>query len=216
MQQRSLRSVRSREPGAVTTNPRERSFDVHRLGSTSNPAASDRLTICKLQAPVRHTVIAILRPAYPPSAKMRSMNGNSRRAWRSKYAIAVLKVGGMNDNVQEETQRVDQDVPLARCFASPRMRCHPMSECRPEGTSSFQSTPIVSLWRPLGAVSRRPAWGVPVEGPLPMAGPPKSRLCFSLWEGRAFRPKQSELASSQSVTPATVVGSPLAGIGVGA
>jgi transposase len=38
-----------------------------------------------LSAPVRHTVIAILRPAYPPSAKMRSMNGNSRRARRSKW-----------------------------------------------------------------------------------------------------------------------------------
>ena len=28
-------------------------------------------------------------------------------------AIAVLNIGGMNDNVQQETQRVDQDVPLA-------------------------------------------------------------------------------------------------------
>src|SRR5262245_64941885 len=28
-------------------------------------------------------------------------------------SIAVLNVGGMNDNVQQETQRVDQDVPLA-------------------------------------------------------------------------------------------------------
>jgi hypothetical protein len=28
-------------------------------------------------------------------------------------AIAVLNVGGMNDNVQQETQRVDQDVPFA-------------------------------------------------------------------------------------------------------
>jgi hypothetical protein len=28
-------------------------------------------------------------------------------------AIAVLNVGGMNDNVQQETRRVDQDVPLA-------------------------------------------------------------------------------------------------------
>ena len=30
-----------------------------------------------LEAPVRHTVSAILRPAYPPSAKMCSMNGNT-------------------------------------------------------------------------------------------------------------------------------------------
>ena len=63
---------------------------------------------------MRHTVIAILRPAYAPSAKMRSMNGNSRRARQQvQGAIAVLNIGGMNDNVQQETQRVDQDVPLA-------------------------------------------------------------------------------------------------------
>src|SRR4051794_38109823 len=115
MQQRSLRSVRSREPGDgygnIHANVRS---TIHRLGSTSNPAASDRLTICKLQAPVRHTVIAILRPAYPPSAKKRSMNGNSRRARRSKWkAPSRPESGGMNDNVQQETQRVDQDVPLA-------------------------------------------------------------------------------------------------------
>ena len=34
---------------------------------------------------MRHTVIAILHPAYAPSAKMRSMNGNSRRARHSKW-----------------------------------------------------------------------------------------------------------------------------------
>jgi hypothetical protein len=28
-------------------------------------------------------------------------------------AIAILNIGGMNDNVQQETQCVDQDVPLA-------------------------------------------------------------------------------------------------------
>ena len=28
-------------------------------------------------------------------------------------AITVLNIGGMNDNVQQEAQRVDQDVPLA-------------------------------------------------------------------------------------------------------
>ena len=65
---------------------------------------------------MRHTVIAILRPAYPPSAKMRLMNGNSGfrgPAQQVEGAIAVLNIGGMNDNVQQETQRVDQDVPLA-------------------------------------------------------------------------------------------------------
>ena len=28
-------------------------------------------------------------------------------------AIAILNIGGMNDDVQQETQRIDQDVPLA-------------------------------------------------------------------------------------------------------
>ena len=31
----------------------------------------------------------------------------------ARGAVAVLNIGGMNDNVQQETQRVDQDVPLA-------------------------------------------------------------------------------------------------------
>jgi hypothetical protein len=43
---------------------------------------------------VRHTVIAILRPGYLPSAKMRSMNGSSRPAQQLEGAIAVLTVGG--------------------------------------------------------------------------------------------------------------------------
>ena len=45
---------------------------------------------------------------------MASMNANvvPRRS-RWKVAIAILNIGGMNDNVQQETQRVDQDVPLA-------------------------------------------------------------------------------------------------------
>src|SRR6516164_71911 len=34
-------------------------------------------------------------------------------AQQMECSIAVLNVGGMNDNVQQETQRVDQDVPLA-------------------------------------------------------------------------------------------------------
>jgi hypothetical protein len=37
----------------------------------------------------------------------------SRPAQQVEGAIAVLNIGGMNDNVQQETQRVDQDVPLA-------------------------------------------------------------------------------------------------------
>jgi hypothetical protein len=34
-------------------------------------------------------------------------------AFQSLNLITVLNVGGMNDNVQQEAQRVDEDVPLA-------------------------------------------------------------------------------------------------------
>ena len=46
---------------------------------------------------------------------MRFMNGNSRRACRSgwKATVTVLHISGMNNNAQQEAQRVDQDVPLA-------------------------------------------------------------------------------------------------------
>jgi hypothetical protein len=55
------------------------------LGRTLKPAASDRFTISSVHAPVRQTTSAIFCPAYPPSAKMRLMNGNSRRARRSRW-----------------------------------------------------------------------------------------------------------------------------------
>ena len=57
-------------------------------------------------------------------------NGNSRRAWRSRHHGSECR--RMNDNVQQETQRVDQDVSLetldllARVVArtiKPRPRC---------------------------------------------------------------------------------------------
>jgi hypothetical protein len=38
---------------------------------------------------------------------------SSRPAQQLKCSITVLNIGGMNDDVQQETKRVDQDVPLA-------------------------------------------------------------------------------------------------------
>ena len=38
---------------------------------------------------------------------------SSRPAQQVEGAIAVLNIGGMNDDAQQEAQRVDQDVPLA-------------------------------------------------------------------------------------------------------
>ena len=64
---------------------------------------------------MRQTTHRHLRPAYPPSAKMRSMKGNmpSRPAQQVEGAITILNIGRMNDDAQQEAQRVDQDVPLA-------------------------------------------------------------------------------------------------------
>jgi hypothetical protein len=88
----------------VAADPRERPLDDPAFCRTSNPAVSDRLTICSLQTPVRHTVSAILGSAYPPSAKMSSMNGNGRRAQRSKWratAVAALEHPGLAARLAE-------------------------------------------------------------------------------------------------------------------
>ena len=38
---------------------------------------------------------------------------SSRPTQQMEGAVTVLNIGRMNDDVQQETQRVDQDVPLA-------------------------------------------------------------------------------------------------------
>src|SRR5262249_20381156 len=88
---------------------------IHRLGKTSKPAAWDRFTISNFHAPVRHTTSAILSPAYPPSAKMRwdEREQSARPAQKMECSITVLSVVVHPADVQEETQRIDQDVPLA-------------------------------------------------------------------------------------------------------
>jgi hypothetical protein len=42
-----------------------------------------------------------------------ALKGMCTPAFQSLNLITVLNVGGMNDNVQQEAQRVDEDVPLA-------------------------------------------------------------------------------------------------------
>ena len=47
---------------------------------------------------------------------MRSMNGKRRRVRASRTSrapVAILQIGGMDNDVQQEAERVDQDVPLA-------------------------------------------------------------------------------------------------------
>src|SRR5215831_19950485 len=82
---------------------------IHRLGKTSNPAGWDRFTISNFHAPVRPHTSAVLSPAYPPSAKREQ---SARPAQKMECSITVLNVGRMNNDVQQETQRIDQDVPF--------------------------------------------------------------------------------------------------------
>ena len=97
----------------MTTDHANVCSTIHRLGSTQIHQVRS-LTICNLQAPVRHTVIAILRPAYPRSAKMRPMNGNNQSRRRSKWKAPSRSEYRRDERQRsQETQRVDQDVPLA-------------------------------------------------------------------------------------------------------
>lgn len=53
---------------------------IHRFGKASKPGEADRFAISRFHVPIRQTSRAIFFPARPPSAKMGSMNGNSRLA----------------------------------------------------------------------------------------------------------------------------------------
>jgi hypothetical protein len=89
---------------------------IHLFGRTSKPAASDRFTICSFHAPVRQTTSAIFSPAYPPTISKDALDEREQpscTAQQVEGAVAILNISGMNDNAQQETQRVDQDVPLA-------------------------------------------------------------------------------------------------------
>ena len=47
---------------------------------------------------------------------MRSMKGKAPRVRRSRTsprAVAILNIGGMDDDVQQEAERVDEDMALA-------------------------------------------------------------------------------------------------------
>ena len=46
---------------------------------------------------------------------MRSMKGKERRAWWQNVAhtVAILNVGGVDDDAQQEAERIDENVALA-------------------------------------------------------------------------------------------------------
>ena len=89
---------------------------THRRGRTSTPfAVSDRLTICSVQSPILSSAPRSFGRVNPPSAKTCRSQG---QAWRMDFRtagapVAVLDVGGMNHQPEQEADGVDDDVALA-------------------------------------------------------------------------------------------------------
>ena len=99
----------------VTTDPRERSFDdppFRQHLKSSSVRSLDDLQSPGTSAPHRHRHLPARVSAVSKNA-LDEREQSSRPAQQVEGAIAVLNIGGMNDDVQQETQRVDQDVPLA-------------------------------------------------------------------------------------------------------
>lgn len=88
---------------------------IQRLGSTTKRCGWLRLMISSVQVPVLATVAASFGPG---SRHRRRCAREGEEAARAPVedepcAVAVLHRGGMNDDIQQEADRVDEDVPLA-------------------------------------------------------------------------------------------------------
>ena len=58
---------------------------------------------------------AVFGPWYAASAKILLMKGKNRRVrrLRTQSAVAILHSSGVDDDVQQQAERVDQDMPFA-------------------------------------------------------------------------------------------------------
>ena len=100
---------------AIATDPGERPFDNPPFGQDLE--ARNFGSLHDLQLPCscapdneRHLlsgIATISKDAFDEREQ------SSCPAQQQQGAVTVLNIGGMNDNVQQEAQRVDQDVPLA-------------------------------------------------------------------------------------------------------
>ncbi len=89
---------------------------IQRLGSCTNPlACADRLTISV------STQGRILASALPKSRPLIGAVGEQllqewkltkQRRQQQDAAVAILNAGGMNDGVQQQTQRIDENMPF--------------------------------------------------------------------------------------------------------
>jgi hypothetical protein len=77
-----------------------------------------------------------------PSVSRSCPKDGSSKGHSLGCSIAVLNVGGMNDNVQQETQRVDQDVPLATFDLLARVVARRIEPSPPFAARNFSITRI--------------------------------------------------------------------------
>jgi hypothetical protein len=100
---------------AVATDPRERPLDNPSFGQhleSSGIRSLDDLQSPGTGAPHGHSHLASRVSAISEYA-FNERKQASRPPQQMESTITVLNVSGMNDDVQQEAQRVDQDVPLA-------------------------------------------------------------------------------------------------------
>ena len=94
---------------------------IHRLGRTSKPAASDRFTICNFHAPGAPDHESHLLPCVSTISEdaldEREQASRPQQQWDG--TVAILDIAGSDEDIQQEAERVDQNMALAarRLFA---------------------------------------------------------------------------------------------------
>ena len=127
---------------SIATDPGERPLDNPPFGQnlkSGSVRSLDDLQSPSTGAPHRHRHFASGISAISKNA-FDEREQSSRPTQQLQGAITVLNIGGMNDDVQQEAQRVDQDVPLAtldllarvvaRRSSQDPLFCVPFTVCR--------------------------------------------------------------------------------------
>ena len=89
---------------------------TQRLGKTTKRCSSLRLTISIFQEPVFATAVAVFGPWVAGIGENALDEGEetARTAIEDEWrAVAILHRGRMDDDVQQEAERIDEEVPLA-------------------------------------------------------------------------------------------------------
>ena len=85
---------------------------IQRLGNCTKPVAcADRLTI-SVSRQGRISASALPKIGAVGKQLLQEWKLAEQRRQQHDAAVAILNAGGMNDGVQQQTQRIDQNMPL--------------------------------------------------------------------------------------------------------